>query len=529
MVPATVIVFNPLATQVMSSSCKRQQRLVVLLGLSLVGPTTSFSFAVSCATRRHGRRQATSPARALNEYELSKIHWPHVVPCFMANLSEPDNGASNGGSSLLDFSSEVVRPLLLLLVSQFLLFIGVGAVIPAIPLYGKELGFSSASNGIVISAPAVALFLSSKLGGNFADRARKPAMMGGMALIAISDLGTALATSLPMLVVARLSLGAGRCMSESGERGLLADLVNEIPVLRGRALGAQQAVTALGIAIGAIIGGFVIERYGPRAAFLCVTVGALVALFLYGFLPETVPQVVDEKDDGTKGSIFSFRKNQKSKVERQLDWGDFLKQNQWRGLALAQSGTSVGFACKIACIPVLAASTLPGGAIGSGALLSAAGLSGLVGAPVGGWLTDRTGAKMTVMLSGLFSAVSLMLVPFALQIESLSLSIPIKEGLALEGPALAFSAVVIGWSMGAAAQGPALTALAQELAPKGTEATAMALPRAAGDGTYIVAPFLLGLTTDSLAPGVECAVAGSAILLGVLALAILAEDETTEP
>ena len=50
----------------------------------------------------------------------------------------------------------VASPLALLLLSQFILFIGVGAVIPTIPLYGKEIGLSASANGIVISAPAVA-------------------------------------------------------------------------------------------------------------------------------------------------------------------------------------------------------------------------------------------------------------------------------------------------------------------------------------------------------------------------------------
>ena len=92
---------------------------------------------------------------------------------------------------------KVTSSLGLLLFSQFLLFIGVGAVIPSIPLYGKELGFSGAANGIVISAPAVALLLLAKFGGNFADKKRKPAMIIGMAIIAISDLGTALCQNLP--------------------------------------------------------------------------------------------------------------------------------------------------------------------------------------------------------------------------------------------------------------------------------------------------------------------------------------------
>ena len=67
-----------------------------------------------------------------------------------------------------------------------------------------------------------------------------------------------------------------------------------------------------------------------------------------------------------------------------------------------------------------------------------------------------------------------------------------------------------------------MTALAQESAPIGAEATALALPRAAGDGTYIIAPFLLGLVADYYSSanysGVECGVAGLFTLLGVFTL-----------
>ena len=52
-----------------------------------------------------------------------------------------------------------------LLAAQFVLFVGVGAVIPTLPLYGKAIGLSSAVNGIVISAPAVALLIGARAAG----------------------------------------------------------------------------------------------------------------------------------------------------------------------------------------------------------------------------------------------------------------------------------------------------------------------------------------------------------------------------
>ena len=404
-------------------------------------------------------------------------------------------------------------PFALILFSQLVLFIGVGAIIPAIPLYGQSIGLSQAANGIVISAPAIMLLLCAQWGGNFADRARKPAMMLGMALIALSDIGTAFASTLPVLIFVRLGLGAGRCIAESGERGMIADIARQVPTLRGRALAAQQAITALGISIGAPMGGLVIDSFGPRATFLCVSAGALVALFLYSFLPETVAS----NNNMTKGDA--------GYDTTKADWSLLAKERKWQGLALCQSGATFGFAAKIASIPIIATTTLPGGALGTGALLSLAGLSGIVGAPLGGWLTDKVGARFTVTFSGCVSAIGLILIPCALNgigfdYSGVGSSIPFPGG-SLDNSEVSFVCAVLLWSLGAASQGPALTALAQELAPLGEEAIALAFPRAAGDSTYIFAPFILGTIADKTSTtvglGLECAVAGIVGLLGTLA------------
>ena len=94
--------------------------------------------------------------------------------------------------------------------------------------------------------------------------------------------------------------------------------------------------------------------------------------------------------------------------------------------------------------------------------------------------------------------------------------------------AAVFCILVILWSIGASAQGPALTACGQENAPLGSEATALGLPRAVGDGTYIVAPLILGFFSDKYGdtiPGISCTIAGCAICLGSFALLLL--DKST--
>ena len=408
---------------------------------------------------------------------------------------------------------DVLQPFSLLILSQFILFLGVGAVIPAIPLYGQSIGLSSASNGIVISTPAVALLLVSRFSGVFADKGRKAAMMSGMFIIAVADAGTAFSNNLATLVAARLGLGLGRGLAEAGERGMLTDLANRTPKLRGRALAIQQASVAIGIAIGAPAGGFIVEEYGVRSSFLCVSAAAIAALGLYALLPETV-------DNSMQSDAANTSNIEERSIDNKADWMQLLKTSQtWRSLTICQAGVSVGYACKIAIIPVLA-STYLGGATGAGLLLSAAGLSGLGGAVIGGTLSDQIGSQKAAALSGTISGLALASIPIGLSLQDRIGSDAFTT--VMGGPdASIFAGLVILWSVAVAAQGPALTSLGQLNAKKGSEATSLGLPRAAGDAIYIIAPLVLGAVSDKMGdaiPGAACGVAGLAIVLGSAAL-----------
>jgi len=295
----------------------------------------------------------------------------------------------------------------------------------------------------------------------------------------------------------------------------------------------------------------VVEEFGMRSAFLCVSVAAVAALGIYAVLPETVTERRRDEDGNgmveenfsTDGLVTENDSNgQTQPTDNGADWQTLLRTSPaWRSLSLCQSGTSFGFACKIAVVPILASTYLPGGAAGAGLLLSAAGLSGLIGAPLGGFLADEIGAKKAAGIMGTMSGVSLALVPLALSVSKLfgdgSIDHPLvlpSEGMnallsQVGGPeGLLFALLVLLWSTGASAQGPALTALGQEMAPVGAEATALGLPRAAGDGTYIIAPLALGYVSDRLGetmPGIACTVAGVAMCLGSLAMLFVSGPE----
>ena len=351
------------------------------------GSAGAINLGASAATIR--RHDLASCSRRLTGCVLPTRRLSTPLLC-----ASDGEGASDGEDRLFGLPrEEVAQPLGLLLFSQFVLFVGVGAVIPTVPLYGKSIGLSSSENGLILGAPALALLLGAQPCGRFADAARKPAMIIGMGVIALADLGTCFSASLLPLLLARLGLGAGRCISESGERGMLADLAGRAPELRGRALAGQQATLALGIALGAPLGGLVVEEYGARAAFLCVSAAASLCLALYTLLPETIAETTAAEDaaqpsiakaaqpgagarpgcDVAAGCDVATGPPAEVEAGAFERWAVLLQDDRWKGLALCEVGARFGFAAKIASVPILAATYLSGGATAAGLLVSAAG------------------------------------------------------------------------------------------------------------------------------------------------------------
>ncbi len=132
-------------------------------------------------------------------------------------------------------------------------------------------------------------------------------------------------------------------------------------------------------------------------------------------------------------------------------------------------------------------------------------------------MSDQIGSKKAAAISGMISGLALALIPVGLSLKDNHIG------------SESFVVLVIVWAIGVAGQGPALTSLSQQNAPVGAEATALGLPRAFGDATYIAAPLILGAVSDSIdetIPGVSCALAGLCIMIGSSAL--LGVSETKE-
>eukprot|EP00854_Cymbomonas_tetramitiformis_P010354 gene10354-12246_t len=235
---------------------------------------------------------------------------------------------------------ETARQVALLLASQFTLFLGVGALLPALPLYGKELGLTGAKIGLVLSVPAFAMTLLNFPAGSLADRVgRKKVMITGLVILAAGDLFSGLSTSLFGLVPARLLVGIGRAGSETGSSAYWADITDRFPAQRGRLLAAQQVVLAAGL--------------------VAVCGAALLAAVGYSFLPETSPRQLPEAA-GTDAA-----------PDVGIQWQEVIRDPKQQAVAVITSVFYLGLVAKASIVPNFASDTLDATPAQIGALFSA--------------------------------------------------------------------------------------------------------------------------------------------------------------
>ena len=168
----------------------------------------------------------------------------------------------------------------LLAVALLINYVDRGSIAIAAPLLGKELSLSAKEMGWVLAVFYWAYAPMQPLMGWFADRFGPARVLaGGLLLWSLATAMTGLAGGLAALVAVRLLMGVGEATFYPSALSLLSR--NVATPQRARATATMQFGAVVGPAIGTMLGGFIMLRYGWRAMFLVMGLASMLWLIFW--------------------------------------------------------------------------------------------------------------------------------------------------------------------------------------------------------------------------------------------------------
>jgi multidrug resistance protein len=189
-------------------------------------------------------------------------------------------------------------PLFLMGLTVFIDITGFGLILPLLPFWAQRLGANAFTIGLIATAYALAQFLFTPLLGALSDRyGRRPVILFSLIVEAAAFAMTALAGTLPMLLIARFVGGMGASNIGSAQ-AVVADVTP--PEQRARGMGVIGAAIGLGFVVGPALGGLLATLGTATPFWVAMGVALFNALLVWRFLPET--RVVHEASSQSKGA-----------------------------------------------------------------------------------------------------------------------------------------------------------------------------------------------------------------------------------
>lgn len=195
-----------------------------------------------------------------------------------------------------------VRPILVLtvvLVAALAINVETTIVNVALPTLNSALGASTRGLQWIVDAYNLAFAALVLAGGTIGDKyGRRGTLITGLALFAASSVGAALCTSTGALIGMRLVMGIAAALIYPTTLAIITDTFRD-PKQRAAAIGVWGAVTGLGVAVGPIMGGALLESFWWGSLFLAlVPIALLAALGALMFVPRSRPETGARLDRG---------------------------------------------------------------------------------------------------------------------------------------------------------------------------------------------------------------------------------------
>ena len=181
----------------------------------------------------------------------------------------------------------------------------------ALPSIQSDLGAPISSLEWIVNGYTLSFAVLLATGGRLGDiLGRRRMFLTGVVLFAISSASAGLAPSTTALVISRITQGVGASLMMPAT---LSSITNAFPAAeRGRAIGTWAGVSALALAIGPLLGGFLTEHVSWRAIF-------------YLNIPVAAAAVA--------ATLFAVRESRDETVGGKIDWA---------GTAVLTAGLTAG-------------------------------------------------------------------------------------------------------------------------------------------------------------------------------------------
>jgi MFS family permease len=350
------------------------------------------------------------------------------------------------------------------LAGAFLFNLGQGVLRPTLPLYLRTV--FAANYRMVTLIPVVfgaGKWVASLPTGYLLDRlGRRRLMVGGLILIALSDVGSAMASTFGVFLILRALAGVGWAAFSTVATTTMVD--QSSVGRRGRAVSFLLMSEALGLLLGTAAGGWLYQGVSVASPFAfeaaCMLAAAVAAARWALLVAPRSPAPEGARDRGLLGAVLSTP-------------GVLLMGLTNAGLIAIQVGVLVFlFPLYLANRGGLAPGTV-------GLFVSLSVLGRLVALWLGGSVSDRWG-RVRLLIPGLLVYAALLgSVPL--------LTHPIPLGL---------WSVALGSAAGFVA--PLPTALIGDRVPPGLQAVAIGWLRTLTDTGQIVGPLAMGALADAV-------------------------------
>ncbi|GAB6617027.1 MULTISPECIES: MFS transporter [Bacillus] len=166
-----------------------------------------------------------------------------------------------------------------LILANLCMFLGFQMLIPTLPVYVKEIGGTSSNIGFVVGMFTVAALFVRPLTGNALQKfSKKIILMIGTAICLLAMGSYLFASTIFLLLAVRILHGAGFGITTTTYGTVVSDLIPQ--ARRGEGMGYFGLSGTIAMALGPLIGLWLMQTYNFTILFLCALSCTIVSLIL---------------------------------------------------------------------------------------------------------------------------------------------------------------------------------------------------------------------------------------------------------